>query len=71
MPYVTGAPGPLRQNYPSRPATELSDDEVERINVLVRELRERLVTEAPQEVKTVEPARPGLAGVLGRAFRRS
>lgn len=49
---------------------ELSVEDVEKINGLVRELRQRLVNDTPQE--TVEPpTRPGFASALGRAFRRS
>ena len=72
MRYRQGPLGTSRQDRLTKAPAELSPEEVERINGLVRELRQRLVTETPQEPEVVEPPpRPGFVRALGRAFRRS
>ena len=72
MRYRLGPLGTSRQDRPMKAPAELPADEIERINGLVRELRERLVNETPQEREVVEPPpRPGFVRALGRAFRRS
>jgi len=76
MTYGKTSPGMPRTSPTTRPPAQLSEEDLERINDLVRDLRQRLQRDTPdevtQEVKTVvAPARSGFARVIGRAFRRS
>ncbi|HEX5217413.1 MAG TPA: hypothetical protein VFV98_18260 [Vicinamibacterales bacterium] len=55
-----------------RRPTVLTVEEVERITGLVRDLRQRLLSEThEEEVVEPPPARPFLARAIGRAFRRA
>ena len=68
--YRISAAGIFRQDAPAKAPAELSAEDVEKINGLVRELRQRLVNDTPHE--TIEPpSRPGFARALSRAFRKS
>ena len=69
MPYGNRAAGAFRSDAPIRRRTVLTVEEVERITGLVRDLRQRLMSETPVEV-VEPPSRPFLARAIGRAFRR-
>jgi len=70
MPYGNRAASAFRSDAPIRRRTVLTVEEVERITGLVRDLRQRLLSETPEEV-VEPPSRPFLERAIGRAFRRS
>ena len=70
MLYRKGATGTSKPVTAMKAPAQLTGEEVERINDLVRELRQRVLTQAPQDV-AAKPVRPRFARAIGRAFGRS
>ena len=70
MLYRRGANGTSKPVTAMKAPAQLTAEEVEKINDLVRELRQRVLTQTPQEI-AAKSVRPRLARAIGRAFGRS